>query len=111
MPPTVSAERISFDSSLPWALSPRVSVRPEPFGALLYNFGTRQLSFLKDRRLVGVVQSLEDYPDARSACRAHQVSEAELPQFDAALARLAAGAMLVSRTASPTASPTTEETS
>jgi putative mycofactocin binding protein MftB len=72
-------------------------VRPEPFGALLYNFGTRQLSFLKDRRLVGVVQALANYPDARSACLAHQVAEAELPQFDAALARLAAGAMLVPR--------------
>jgi mycofactocin biosynthesis protein MftB len=97
MPPTVSTKPVSFDSSLPWALSPRVSVRPEPFGALLYNFGTRQLSFLKDLRLVRVVQSLENYPDARSACRAHQVTEAEQPQFDAALARLAAGAMLVSR--------------
>jgi putative mycofactocin binding protein MftB len=29
-----------------WALAPQVSVRPEQFGALLYHFGTRRLSFL-----------------------------------------------------------------
>ena len=39
----------------PWRLSPQVSVRPEPFGALLYHFGTRKLSFLKDRTLLAIV--------------------------------------------------------
>jgi len=34
-----------------------VSVRPEPFGALLYHFGTRQLSFLKDTTLLAVLQA------------------------------------------------------
>ncbi len=41
---------------------PQVSVRPEPFGALLYHFGTRKLSFLKDRTLLTVVQSLASAP-------------------------------------------------
>ena len=41
------------------SLHPQVSVRPEPFGALLYHFGTRRLSFLKDRRLLDVVQRLD----------------------------------------------------
>ncbi len=41
------------------SLHPQVSVRPEPFGALLYHFGTRRLSFLKDRRLLEVVQRLD----------------------------------------------------
>ena len=49
-----------------WQLSPRVSVRPEPFGALLYHFGTRRLSFLKDRTLLDVVRLL---PDSASATR------------------------------------------
>ena len=40
-------------------LHPQVSVRPEPFGALLYHFGTRRLSFLKDRRLLDVVRRLD----------------------------------------------------
>ena len=29
-----------------YALHPSVSIRPESFGALLYHFGTRRLSFL-----------------------------------------------------------------
>jgi putative mycofactocin binding protein MftB len=99
MPPTPTTQPAGsgFDPGKPWALSPRVSVRPEPFGALLYNFGTRQLSFLKDRRLLGIVQALDDYPDVRTACLAHDVGEDELPQFDAALARLADSSMLVPR--------------
>ena len=51
-----------------WELAPQVSVRPEPFGALLYHFGTRRLSFLKDRRLLAVVRGLADAPTARAAC-------------------------------------------
>jgi putative mycofactocin binding protein MftB len=97
MPPALAASRIEFDGLKPWELSPRVSVRPEPFGALLYNFGTRQLSFLKDPRLVSVVRDLAYHPDARSACVANDVAASELPQFEAALARLAASAMLVPR--------------
>jgi putative mycofactocin binding protein MftB len=96
-PATPTAASAGFDLSQPWALSPRVSVRPEPFGALLYNFGTRQLSFLKDRRLVSVVTSLPDHPDARSACVAHGVPAAELPGFGVALARLASTSMIVPR--------------
>ncbi|MCP9271217.1 mycofactocin biosynthesis chaperone MftB [Mycolicibacterium sp. CAU 1645] len=53
-----------------WRLHPQVAVRPEPFGALLYHFGTRKLSFLKNRTIVAIVQSLGEYPDLRSACRA-----------------------------------------
>ena len=50
-------------------------MRPEPFGALLYHFGTRKLSFLKNRTILTVVQSLADYPDVRSACRAAGVDD------------------------------------
>jgi putative mycofactocin binding protein MftB len=89
---------VVFDTLRPWALNPRVAVRPEPFGALLYNFGTRQLSFLKDPRLVDVVRALAHHPDAVSACLACKVEEHELPQFGAALARLAATDMVIPRT-------------
>jgi len=34
-----------FDLDAPWRLDAQVRVRPEEFGALLYHFGTRQLSF------------------------------------------------------------------
>jgi putative mycofactocin binding protein MftB len=80
-----------------WELAPQVSVRPEPFGALLYHFGTRRLSFLKDRRLLAVVQGLGDAPTARDACVAAGVPESSLPAFEAALARLAGTDMLRER--------------
>ena len=38
----------------PWALSPSVALRPEPFGALAYHFGNRKLIFLKRLELVTV---------------------------------------------------------
>ena len=80
-----------------WALAPQVSVRPEAFGALLYHFGTRRLSFLKDRRLLTVVQSLDDAPTARDACLAAGVAPGELGAYERALARLAETDMLRER--------------
>jgi putative mycofactocin binding protein MftB len=82
-----------------WALSPQVSVRPERFGALLYHFGTRRLSFLKDPLLLTVVQSLADQPSARAACEHAGVTETALPAYEKALARLADTDMLQERTA------------
>jgi mycofactocin biosynthesis protein MftB len=81
-----------------WELAPQVSVRPDPFGALLYHFGTRRLSFLKDRRLLAVVQGLGGAPTARAACVAAGVPDGSLPAFEAALARLAGTDMLRERT-------------
>jgi putative mycofactocin binding protein MftB len=80
-----------------WALAPQVSVRPEPFGALLYHFGTRRLSFLKDRRLLAVVQGLPEAPTARQACLAAGVEPGELRAYERALARLAETDMLRER--------------
>jgi putative mycofactocin binding protein MftB len=81
-----------------WALDPQVSVRPEAFGALLYHFGTRRLSFLKDRRLLAVLDALGSSPTARAACAEAGVDERALPAFEAALARLARTSMLRERT-------------
>jgi len=72
-----------------WRLAPQVSVRPERFGALLYDFDTRRLSFLKDRRLLAVVEALPTAPTARQACLDAGVPDESLPAFDRALARLA----------------------
>ncbi len=82
-----------------WALAPQVSVRPERFGALLYHFGTRRLSFLKDRRLLEIVEHLAEVPTARDACRQAGVEDAALPQFERALAQLAATDMVRERAA------------
>jgi putative mycofactocin binding protein MftB len=87
-----------MDLDRAWDLHPQVSVRPEPFGALLYHFGTRKLTFLKDRKLLAVVQHLADARTARAACRAAGVEEAELARYGRALAALAESSMVVGRT-------------
>ena len=88
-----------FDSARPWALSEQVALRPEPFGALAYHFGTRRLSFLKSRKLLDVVETLGDREDARAACAAAGVTDAELPAYLAALGALADSGMIREREA------------
>ncbi|MGW3126465.1 mycofactocin biosynthesis chaperone MftB [Streptomyces sp. NPDC001076] len=88
----------AMDLDRAWDLHPQVSVRPEPFGALLYHFGTRKLSFLKDRRLLAVVQALAEAPTARAACLAAGLAEDELPRYGRALAALVQSSMVVGRT-------------
>jgi putative mycofactocin binding protein MftB len=85
---------VAFDLERGWALSPQVALRPEPFGALAYHFGTRRLSFLKSRTLLQVVESLSEQPSARAACAAAGVADEELPQYTRALATLAETGMI-----------------
>jgi len=40
-------------------LDPGVALRPEPFGALAYHYGTRRLVFLKHPDVVRVVEGLD----------------------------------------------------
>ncbi|MGA0358469.1 MAG: mycofactocin biosynthesis chaperone MftB [Ilumatobacteraceae bacterium] len=40
-------------------LDPDVALRPEPFGALAYHYGTRRLVFLKHPDVVRVVEGLD----------------------------------------------------
>ena len=47
---------MSFDLQRAYTLNPVVAIRPEPFGALIYHFGNRRLSFLKTRQLVNVIR-------------------------------------------------------
>ena len=84
----------SFDLDRPWQLHPQVSVRPERFGALLYHFGTRRLSFLKSPELLTVVKTLGDAPSAREACRRAGVAQAEMPAYATALQTLATSQMI-----------------
>jgi putative mycofactocin binding protein MftB len=98
VPPAPSVE---FDLDTPWMLHPSVSVRPEPFGALLYHFGNRRLSFLKTRQLLEIVQGLAAAPDARTACLAAGVEPAQLPVLARALASLAAGDTIQPRPGDP----------
>jgi putative mycofactocin binding protein MftB len=82
-----------FDLDARWQLHPQVALRPEPFGALLYHFGTRKLSFLKNRTVVDVVRALSEYGTARDALRASGVDEIEM--YAKALGTLADSQMLV----------------
>jgi mycofactocin biosynthesis protein MftB len=89
-----------FELDAAWQLHPQVSVRPERFGALLYHFGTRRLSFLKSPALLTIVSSLGTEPSARAACAAAGIGPEELPAYARALATLASSQMICARTAS-----------
>ncbi len=91
----VTPSTLTFDPSQAWMLCPQVSVRPEPFGALLYHFGNRRLSFLKDRVLLDIVQSIETYPSANAAISASIATEADPDRYVKALAALVASEILV----------------
>lgn len=84
-----------FDPDVRWRLHHQVAVRPEPFGALLYHFGTRKLSFLKNVKIVEVVNSLDAHPDARSACRAAGIDDDAQAPYLHALSVLVQSNMLV----------------
>jgi mycofactocin biosynthesis protein MftB len=88
-----------FDLDRAWRIDGRVAVRPEPFGALLYHFGTRRLSFVKDTTLLAVLQTLGEHPTARSACVAASIGDSALPAYQRSLAALARSQMITRRAA------------
>ena len=90
-----AAEAVAFDPGLGWRLHHQVAVRPEPFGALLYHFGTRKLSFLKNRTIVDVVKSLDEQPDAGAALRAAGIDDQQQAPYLHALGVLVKSNMLV----------------
>jgi mycofactocin biosynthesis protein MftB len=93
----VSTDPPDFDLDKPWQLDERVAVRPESFGALLYHYGTRRLSFLKHPTVLTVVRTLADHATARSACESAGVPAPALPAYERALATLARSAMIRER--------------
>jgi putative mycofactocin binding protein MftB len=95
-PPGVAGP--GFAAEAPWELHPQVSIRPERFGALLYHFGTRRLSFLKSPVLLAVVRELSSAPSARSAYATAGVADSDTARYDAALSALAASSMIRERT-------------
>lgn len=86
-----------FDADRPYRLTPSVSLRPEPFGALVYDFSTRRLSFLKTLALVRVVRELEHQPDVREALAAAEVPASEHERYLDALGGLAAAGTIQPR--------------
>lgn len=89
------APTVSFDPDTAWAINPRVAVRREPFGALLYHFGTRKLSFLKNLVVVDVVRSLHEHRSAAAALDAAGIAADDRPPYLSALDALARSGMIV----------------
>jgi mycofactocin biosynthesis protein MftB len=88
---------MSFDLERAWSLDRQVALRPEPFGALAYHFGTRRLSFLKSRKLLAVVEALAEHGTAMDACRSAGVGAQEIPAYQRALETLMRSGMVVER--------------
>jgi putative mycofactocin binding protein MftB len=86
-----------FDLQRAYTLNPVVAIRPEPFGALIYHFGNRRLSFLKTRQLVNVIRLLESEPSAASALETAGVPARERARYAAALAALAESEVIDAR--------------
>jgi len=78
-----------IDASRRYRLSPRVELRPEPFGALAYHFGNRRLTFLKTPELVTVVRTLGEHATVTDALDAAGVPGGQHPAYLRALAALA----------------------
>jgi mycofactocin biosynthesis protein MftB len=79
---------VPFDSSVPYRLDAKVALRPEPFGALAYHYGSRRLTFLRSRLLADLVRGLGDYESVDSALDA-RVPAGEHRSYRRALAQLA----------------------
>ncbi|GAB19542.1 hypothetical protein GOEFS_091_00340 [Gordonia effusa NBRC 100432] len=92
-PPAAAAS--GFDPALAWQLNSKVALRPEPFGALLYHFGTRKLSFLKNLTVVDIVGSLAEHSSADAALSAAGINAAQRPLYLQALGALADSGMIV----------------
>ncbi len=86
--PGATPATAGFDPAARYRLSPRVGLRPEPFGALAYHFDTRRLVFLKSTDLVDLVNALADHPSAAAAID-HTVEPRRRSAFVTALASLA----------------------
>ncbi len=77
-----------------WQLSGSVALRPEPFGALAYDFRSRRLSFLKSSELVKVVKALGPDTTVRTALEDAGVPPERWPAYLTALQSLVDSHML-----------------
>ncbi|MEO7398297.1 MAG: mycofactocin biosynthesis chaperone MftB [Ilumatobacteraceae bacterium] len=78
-------------------LNPQVALRPEPFGALAYNYANRRLVFLKHVDVVRVATSLADHDTLRGALLACAIRPQRWPSFATAFASLRAAEVVRER--------------
>ncbi len=98
-PSSNASNQAGFDLDSQWQLHPQVAVRPERFGALLYHFGTRRLSFVKTPTLLKVVETLASAPSGRVACEQAGVDATQMASYSKALGTLAESQMIITRAA------------
>lgn len=101
--PVVPAPAPAVGLHEPWAISPAVALRPEPFGALAYHFGNRKLTFLKRPELVALVRALGEHDDVQGALAAAGIPPQQWEAFLGALSGLAVTDMIRPRPAVPAA--------
>jgi putative mycofactocin binding protein MftB len=83
------------------ALDAQVALRPEPFGALAYHYGTRRLIFLKHPDVVRVVEALGEHESVAATLAACEIAPGRWPAFGAALATLERSGLLREVTSRP----------
>lgn len=86
---TSSADAATFDPRRAYQLHPDLALRPERFGALVYHYGTRRLTFLKSPQLTAIVRDIGKHPSLDAALDAHDVRPERRPALLRALATLA----------------------
>ena len=72
----------------PLELDPQVALRPEPFGALAYHYGTRRLVFMKHLDVVAVARELSAHPSLSATLQACGIAPERWPSFVKAFATL-----------------------
>jgi mycofactocin biosynthesis protein MftB len=87
---SVAADQL-FDTSAAHRLDDRVALRPEPFGALAYHYGSRRLTFLRSTRLAELVSRLGEHASVDAAL------DAEIPPADQDAYRRALESLFASR--------------
>lgn len=86
-----------FDPARAYSLHPDLALRHERFGALLYHYGNRRLTFLKSAQLTALVEDLGDYESVDAALDAHGVERVARPSIVRALERLETSGVIRAR--------------
>lgn len=90
-----ACEEHPFDPERAYRLHPKVSLRPEPFGALAYHYENRRLNMLRAPELVDLVKSLSDHSSVRDALAESGIDKRRWPAFERALGALVCSDVLV----------------
>lgn len=89
--------RLAFAPGRAYDLQPSVALRPEPFGALAYDYRTRRLTFVRSRLLCALLQSLGRFASAQEAVEALTISPPARRKLLAGLEKLVTSELVRAR--------------